>query len=402
MDEAYSLATRLGASNQTGQVEALGRIISQVVLKAANGDSEARGELQDFTSRIAEVLGESSSLCKDAIHRFIAEIQNLEIDILLPIAKAAFAYCSSRSRFLAREAFVAGMMLAESQHAKDDLTAAISTITQIDMEIRELADLDRLRLSITASEYYLEAGDHASAHRFINRVHRIIGQSQSTEEENAKALSLRYKLAYARILEAERRFLEAGRRFWELSKISPVDHDQLSALERAITCAVLSKAGSARFKLLESLYLDGRSKQLKNYRILEIMHSRKFLPIEEEKNFEDMLGSQHNAVLDGGITVLKRAVLEHNILAVSQLYKNISIKECASLLKAPADYAESTIAQMIDDGRLSASIDQVDSFVDFSNNTTELSSWDANIHELCCLVSKASHRILSLNLPSAP
>lgn len=65
------------------------------------------------------------------------------------------------------------------------------------------------------------------------------------------------------------------------------------------------------------------------------------------------------AKLPDGSTILDRAVMQHNLLSASKLYNNIYIGELASLLGVTPDRAESIAADMIAEGRLDGSIDQV-------------------------------------------
>jgi COP9 signalosome complex subunit 4 len=75
---------------------------------------------------------------------------------------------------------------------------------------------------------------------------------------------LRFRSAYARILDGERRFLEAAARYIELSNTITdnltSERDRSQALEFAVTCAILAKAGSQRDALLAKLCADPRCK----------------------------------------------------------------------------------------------------------------------------------------------
>lgn len=87
---------------------------------------------------------------------------------------------------------------------------------------------------------------------------------------------------------------------------------------------------------------------------------------EDEKKFEDMLTESQNVVVEGGF-VLKRAVYEPNMLSASSLYSNISLDELGTLLGTSAARAEAIACKMIEEGRMKATIDQIDSFIDFEN-----------------------------------
>lgn len=88
--------------------------------------------------------------------------------------------------------------------------------------------------------------------------------------------------------------------------------------------------------------------------------------------------------LDGD-TVLDRAVIEHNLIAVSRMYTNIGLDELGVLLNVSPDRAEKTARVMINEKRLNASIDQVEHMVNFNspNTSVNIDYWDALIASLC-------------------
>lgn len=60
-----------------------------------------------------------------------------------------------------------------------------------------------------------------------------------------------------------------------------------------------------------------------------------------------------------GSTILDRAVTEHNLLAASKLYNNITFPELGALLQISPAKAEKIASQMITEGRMNGYIDQV-------------------------------------------
>lgn len=223
-----------------------------------------------------------------------------------------------------------GYLLAEVYQAEDDLYSAVAILSQVDLEKGQFSDTDRIKMCILAVEFYLALGDTVNANKFIQRIHRTVGPHTPLE------MQLRYQAAYARILDSERRFLESSRRYIDLSQLLPNENDRLISLEKAVTCSILAKAGSSRSRLLAMLYNDKRSSQLKNYKMLQMMHNGRIVREEDEKKFEDMLTESQNVKVEGGLTVLKRAVFEHNMLAISSLYSNISLDQLGSLLGTSA------------------------------------------------------------------
>lgn len=67
------------------------------------------------------------------------------------------------------------------------------------------------------------------------------------------------------------------------------------------------------------------------------------------------------------MSILERAIAEHNMLAISKLYKNIKIVNLAYLVNTEPIKAERIIGTMISEGRLEGTIDQVDNFVYFQS-----------------------------------
>lgn len=79
----------------------------------------------------------------------------------------------------------------------------------------------------------------------------------------------------------------------------------------------------------------------------------------------DSLKSFFNFIYIIGSTILNRAIIEHNLLSASKLYKNMKIVELGRLLGIEPIKAEKIAGQMISEGRMEGSIDQVESYVHF-------------------------------------
>merc|ERR1712228_871397 len=157
--------------------------------------------------------------------------------------------------------------------------------------------------------------------------------------------------------------------------------DLIQSLENAVTCAILAKAGGPRIRVLAMLHRDERSRNLKNYKVLEKMHKNRILSKKDQDDFSKQLSDHHQAQLAGGLTVLQKAVYEHNMLAAAQLYKNIRIEELGKLLGVTLVQAEDLARIMIQENRLNATIDQVDGIMEFDNDELILNSWDTSIAE---------------------
>ena len=88
--------------------------------------------------------------------------------------------------------------------------------------------------------------------------------------------------------------------------------------------------------------------------------------VEDEMNMGETVSTR-----TGPSTVLDRAVLEHNLLASSKIYNNITFRGLGALLDLTPGAAETMARRMIEQGRLKASIDQVERLIWFEDNKEE-------------------------------
>jgi COP9 signalosome complex subunit 4 len=92
-------------------------------------------------------------------------------------------------------------------------------------------------------------------------------------------------------------------------------------------------------------------------------------------------------------------VLEHNMVAVSQLYSSIYFNQLGELLGVvDAVKAERVAAKMISDGSLSGSIDEVEGILYFAPSSVKKGSalhWDETITSFCVQLSKVTDAVRS-------
>ncbi|KAH9592311.1 COP9 signalosome complex subunit 4 [Schistosoma haematobium] len=86
--------------------------------------------------------------------------------------------------------------------------------------------------------------------------------------------------------------------------------------------------------------------------------------------------------------LLERALIEHNMLAASLIYNNISLENLGLLLEISASEAESIASQMISEGRLIGKLDQIDGVIHFESRDPGVSSWSMHIQSLCTAVNR--------------
>jgi COP9 signalosome complex subunit 4 len=157
------------------------------------------------------------------------------------------------------------------------------------------------------------------------------------------------------------------------------------------------------------LYKDDRAAQNlpTDYAILEKMHFLRLLAPAEVAEFASRLKPHQLAVLPGDnqqqVTVLSKAVLEHNLAAASQVYRNIAFADLGKLLGVDGMEAERYAATMIEQGRMKGWIDQPDEIIYFEEDVggegmskgvqrewRHTIRWDEAIKELCAHVEEVA------------
>lgn len=125
-----------------------------------------------------------------------------------------------------------------------------------------------------------------------------------------------------------------------------------------------------------------------HFSVLEKMYKERLLMSSEVSAFDETLKPHQKALLADGSSVLERAVVEHNMRAASLLYSSASFEELGKLLGIDAPNAIQIAAAMIQEGRMTAEIDQVSGFVYFQSPDSASLAFDKRIQDLCIDVSK--------------
>ncbi len=255
--------------------------------------------------------------------------------------------------------------LADFYESHAEFLEAARVLQGISLESgqRFISDDYKIKIYIRIIRCLLEQDEAIAADTYLNRATLLIHTSHDPE------IQLHFKLAQARIFDAKRRFIEASGKYHELS-YSPLipESEREACLAAGMTCGVLAPAGPTRSRLLATLYKDERCAQLPNFHILEKMFLDHLITPLEVTVFAKGLKAHQLALLADGTTVLSRAVIEHNLLAVSKLYENIGFVELGRVLGVEKEGAERYARRMIESGRLRGEIDQVDSLLEFIGN----------------------------------
>jgi COP9 signalosome complex subunit 4 len=306
--------------------------------------------------------------------------------------------------------------------------AAILGEVQLDSVLNKYNSESKADILIRCAEAFLMDDDSTSAETMLTKAARsyMAEVNETASIQNAEAalarqgdtvssvanetssitlLILRYRVIKAKVDDANRKFIEAARQYHELSNISnntiPIS-EKLELLGNAVTCAVLGKAGPQRSRVLGLLYKDDRLKDLSSltlYRshssILIKMYTERLLNTSELTIFEECLKSHQKAMTSDGLSIIEKAVIEHNMQAAGKIYDNIKFTELSKILRLSVDETENVAAKMITEKRLKACIDQTENILIFESGSSEhnsdvlaLQSWDSRIWDMCVDVTE--------------
>jgi COP9 signalosome complex subunit 4 len=249
----------------------------------------------------------------------------------------------------------------------------------------------RTDVFVKIAECFLAEDEISESDAAVQKAGQVV--ENIPDKELHTALILRYKSTYARVLDANRKFLQAAQRYHELSQSATdlIDADDLlNMLGRAATCAILAPSGPQRQRVLRHIYKDTRLRQLDGLddfqthsTILKKMYTHQVLRPDELTKFEASLADHQQATMGDGLTIMERGVVEHNMIAVSNLYRTIYVKELARILGVDERKAEKTAASMILAGSLHGSIDQVEGLLEFEPEESSEQTWDRSITSFC-------------------
>lgn len=282
------------------------------------------------------------------------------------------------------EDFVIRELLSEVFQAEGDWSEAAKCLAAINLETgtRCRTPLQKAEKYVKIAELYLEDDDPVSADTFCTRAAMVM------HEVNDIPLQLRFKVCHARVLDSKRKFLEAASKYCDLSQQTfggqINEGDLLQLLKCSVTCAILAPAGPQRSRILTLLCKDERIRSVEHYDIVHKMFMERLIRASEVHKFEEYFSQHHKAVTTDGQTVLDRAILQHNVLAASRVYKNMRLPELGKLLEVTPERAEKIAAKMIAEQRLEGYIDQKSQIIHFDGGGDEnLQQWDRHIRNVC-------------------
>ncbi len=328
---------------------------------------------------------------------FIQTLSKLQPENIITVGSDVLNTFQSQSTTFEEQDALLRETLCTAYEAQEDYTSAAKALQGIHLDTsqRQITDEAKVQMWIKIVRLYLEDDDTVSAEQALNKIKNLPSSNQTLAGN--PDLKLHYQLSQARILDARRKFLDASAEYLNVS-LSPTvaEDDRLQALSAAVKTAILAPAGPQRNKTLGKLYKDERASDTEEYGILEKMFLDRLLSAEEVDSFAASLLPHQLAQTADGSTVLAKAVIEHNLLAASRLYENISTTALGKILgledgkeETAAEKAEDYAARMMEQGRLKGKIDQTDGVISFEiqdvqagSKESELRMWDYGVQGL--------------------
>lgn len=329
---------------------------------------------------------------------FIQSLSKLQPETIITVGSHVLNTFQSQSTTFEEQEALLREALCTAYEAQEDYTSAAKALQGIHLDTsqRQISDDAKVQMWIKIVRLYLEDDDTVSAEQALNKIKNLSSSNQTLAGN--PDLKLHYQLSQARILDARRKFLDASAEYYNVSLSSTVaEDDRLHALSAAIKTAILAPAGPQRNKTLGKLYKDERASDTEEYGILEKMFLDRLLSAEEVDTFAASLMPHQLAQTADGSTVLAKAVIEHNLLAASRLYENISTAALGKILgledgkeETAAEKAEDYAARMMEQERLKGKIDQIDGVILFEiqdggevgSSGRELRMWDHAVQGL--------------------
>uniref|UniRef100_A0A0N5A823 COP9 signalosome complex subunit 4 n=1 Tax=Syphacia muris TaxID=451379 RepID=A0A0N5A823_9BILA len=361
------------------QIDKLNALLQEALTTTDNEDTMCKNVI-----KLADAVVNQESVSMVVSRQFVSDLVEVMNSLPLGAVKAIGngLLSSIHSRLISYEEQVAQIRfkLADIYENEGEAKEAAKMLIAVPLETGQRSYTPEVKMEtyLRIAQLALSYGDAAEAEAYINRASMLL---TDVKNDNNR-LSVMYKALYARVLDHRHKFIEAAQRYYELSLMPALLlQEKQNALTNAISCAILASPGGQRSRMLTSLYKDERCERLPSYGILEKMHLERIIKQEEVAEFEKTLPEHERTFVDGG-SILEKAVVEHNIIAIGNIFVNISFDQLAQLLNIEVSRAERMTWNMIAEKRINATIDQLKGFIHFTQPDV-ITSWDQQISDLC-------------------
>ncbi|KAJ1473227.1 hypothetical protein T484DRAFT_3364849 [Baffinella frigidus] len=365
-----------------------------------------------FLSRLAEDPPPSGEAVPTMISRqVIQEYVNLLFLPTLPPAQTkelgnlCLAKLRARLSSFEEQFSTVSEKIADILQGEEDWKGAADVLSRIPLTSsqRTITDEYKAKMYVRIAMLYLEDEDEVSAEAFVARSHAIVGMPDFTNLE----VKFQHQACRARIFDAKRKFQDAARHYYELSQVGKatvvavmgeaaaqdpnldqiIEEQNVDALNKAAICAILAPAGPDRSRTLALLCKDERTVKIPCHTMLQRIYMERVVRAPEIEEFQALLKPHQMAGTAEGLTVLQKAMIEHNLFAAAKMYNNITFTELGFFLQVAPEKAEWIARDMILEERVAGTIDQIDAMIYFDQGSDAMRMWDAQIAGACTAVN---------------
>jgi COP9 signalosome complex subunit 4 len=356
--------SQIESSSASSRQDAYQKLLSQIV--SDSGDDISLNLQKYVQSLLGGALGVLAT--RPLLTCFVSEFKKIaNPEVKVEAGRAILSALEPHAASFEEQDVQLKDSVADALEEQEDFIGAAKVLQSINLEGagRAASANGRAKHLVRIVRCYLEEDQPENAVLYLDRIKNFL------PDVTDASTRLLYTLCQARILDSQGKFLDASAAYYRMSLDALLaEEEALRGLSNAITCAILGPAGPLRARALGQLYKDERSTHVQEHAILEKIYLNRLLAPDEVKAFAKKLSPHQVATTSDGSTVLEKAVLEHNLLAVSRLYENVPTRQLGQLLGVDADRAESYAAQMIEQGRLSGYIDQIEGLIFFEGEET--------------------------------
>lgn len=186
-----------------------------------------------------------------------------------------------------------------------------------------------------------------------------------------KDLLIQYNYCCGEYYNFSRKYLTAAMRYYSACNIESItlDGDAISnMLSKAIDTAILAPTGPKKRFLVANLMKDERAKAFKNYQLLLKINKEAVVSANEVEQFCTGLKTHQNMRDKDGFTAAEKVFLEHNIIVLSKVYRDITLESLSDRLGVRTNEVERILQDMCGGEKLALQIDHLTGSVRFSSS----------------------------------
>jgi len=205
------------------------------------------------------------------------ELKNLPLDLKKTLSEKTLEILEPRAVSFEEQISIIKVILADVFEEDADYLEAAKLLATISMEGSvPKSDTEKLAHFLHIGQLYLGVEKPEYAESYISKSAQLVDEVEDTN------LKLKYKYCFAQIQDSNKQFLKASRLYYDLSH-RLVETEQEGALKSSMICAILSRAGPQRSRMLATLFSDERCAQIDVFSVMEKMYLGRILRAEEIK-----------------------------------------------------------------------------------------------------------------------